>query len=492
MESDNNIKDFFEKRLMDENPGADEWNIPSDDIWDNALPHFPKEKKKKRPFFFFLTGAGIFALVLVVGFYFSYETVSSSEVTTAKNEQLTDQIKNSKNLATDNNSAKITTQTINKTEEHQEINSSSIVSINDVDLKEKTRKNNLNETLNKNNIQESNFNNKIKTVVENLENAPKVVLDITKKTEKIILEISKKDIKKSLSNIQKETLALESESKVILATELATLPILNPEVIEKNKETDFNVASITPIKRKRQLKKWEIGLSHSPFIINWKNLLTADSLEAGEEMNFSINYQNINLPISRRLGKRWSLSSGIALSRIKACIDYSSKNFIYDANQSDPDWTASLREQTNSQFINTTTLEDLDINILPDVNLIDGDSLEMFGKIPVQFSFIQVPLVINYHFGKKRLEGLIHAGFYLNYLNESVKNVNFSLLKEDQLVAQSLNVDPYSEHYFEVTPIIGFGTKYHFSDQFNMGVSAKIELFAPPFSRFEIGAYYSF
>ncbi len=492
MESDNNIKDFFEKRLLDENPGADEWNIPSDDIWDNALPHFPKEKKKKRAFLFFLTGAGILALVMALVFYFSFKTVTSSNKTMATREQAADPIINSKNIPSEIKTEIKSTQAITETAKNKEININSTSSKTNTDLKEKTTNSELNVAVTNLQFQENITNDKMVSTAINLEISPKIILENIEAVEKRNIENSKKEIKNPLSIKQNESLPLASEKKKVIEKELATLPILIPAVIEKNKEIDLVEANIDPIKRKRQLKKWEIGLSHSPFIFNWKNLLKADSLEEGEEINFSINYKNLNLPISRRLGRRWSLSSGIALSQIKACIDYNSNNIIYDANLADPDWTASFREQTNSQYINNSIFEEFNITILPDANLMDGDNLDLVGKIPIQLNFIQVPIILNYHFGKKRLEGLIHTGIYLNYLNERVRNVNFSLLKEGQVIAQSLNIDPYSDHYFAVTPIIGFGAKYHFSDHFNIGVSTKIELFAPPLSRFEIGAYYSF
>lgn len=479
MESDNNIKNFFERKFLDAQPGGDDWNIPSDDIWNNALPHFPKEKKKKRPFFFFLIGAGVLAMLLAVGLYFSFRTDSFTRLTTNKDAQLSAPFNHATNtpLAINNTPEKSTQNITDKT-------SNTIVAQDKLDLIKTSTQNTFN-----NNSTNHGFQKKKK--VEN----PLIILDASKKIKEKISETSEtSNLKNKLgvSHLKNKTPLIDSETNIVSEKPIAALPVLFPEIIDKNKEIIDHQPTIIPIKRKRQLKKWEIGLSHSPFMFKWVNLLTTDSLPEGEELSFDIGYKNINLPISRRLGRRWSLSSGIALSRIKACVNFSSNNFVYDANQPDPDWTSILREQTNTIFINTSTLEELEINLSPDVNLVDGDSLELIGKIPVQLSFVQVPLILNYHFGKKRLEGLVHAGIYFNYMHERVRDVGFNLLMEDQIISESTNIDPYSDNYFAITPIIGFGLKYHLSDHFNLGVSTKIELFAPPLSRFEIGAYYSF
>ncbi len=69
----NNNLDKFEKllnnRLLDEAPAEDGWNIPSDDIFEQALPYFQKEKKKRRGFFFWF---GIGALLIGSGMLISY------------------------------------------------------------------------------------------------------------------------------------------------------------------------------------------------------------------------------------------------------------------------------------------------------------------------------------------------------------------------------------------------------------------------------------
>jgi len=61
------MDDFLKKRLENHTPAEDGWNIPSDDLWNKAKPHFPKKKKKKRwPFAMLIFGT---LLLSGVGLY---------------------------------------------------------------------------------------------------------------------------------------------------------------------------------------------------------------------------------------------------------------------------------------------------------------------------------------------------------------------------------------------------------------------------------------
>ena len=91
MKSDDNIEKFFEKRINDSAGVEEDWNVPSDDIWDQAKIHFPK-KKKRRPFIYFLFGAGSMSLLaLIVGIYFFIEnnnnTIVEKEIPIVLNEK---------------------------------------------------------------------------------------------------------------------------------------------------------------------------------------------------------------------------------------------------------------------------------------------------------------------------------------------------------------------------------------------------------------------
>ena len=39
-----NLESYFKKHLSDESRGKDKWNVPSEKVWENALPEIRKKK----------------------------------------------------------------------------------------------------------------------------------------------------------------------------------------------------------------------------------------------------------------------------------------------------------------------------------------------------------------------------------------------------------------------------------------------------------------
>ena len=63
---EDNLEKYFKKHLSDETPAEDKWNVPSDKVWDNALPGFRTKKGLFIPWrylflagFLIIIGAGI-------------------------------------------------------------------------------------------------------------------------------------------------------------------------------------------------------------------------------------------------------------------------------------------------------------------------------------------------------------------------------------------------------------------------------------------------
>lgn len=58
------LDNFFRKYLNQSSSSEEEWSIPSDDVWERALPHFKEEKKKRGIAFWLAIGCGILGIVL--------------------------------------------------------------------------------------------------------------------------------------------------------------------------------------------------------------------------------------------------------------------------------------------------------------------------------------------------------------------------------------------------------------------------------------------
>ena len=60
-----NLESYFKKHLSDESPGKDKWNVPSEKVWENALPEIRKKKGLFIPWrYLYLLG---FLTVIVAG-----------------------------------------------------------------------------------------------------------------------------------------------------------------------------------------------------------------------------------------------------------------------------------------------------------------------------------------------------------------------------------------------------------------------------------------
>ena len=75
------LESYFKKHLSDETPSEEEWNMPSDDVWEKALPQI---QKKKGPFFLNRNIMLVSVLILIVlaatlGIIFIPEMFSSDE-----------------------------------------------------------------------------------------------------------------------------------------------------------------------------------------------------------------------------------------------------------------------------------------------------------------------------------------------------------------------------------------------------------------------------
>ncbi|MCF6341807.1 MAG: hypothetical protein L3J31_03255 [Bacteroidales bacterium] len=62
-----NLESYFKKHLSDDSPSADNWNVPSDKVWENVLPVIQKKRGLFIPWrYFYLMGGLILAALLLM------------------------------------------------------------------------------------------------------------------------------------------------------------------------------------------------------------------------------------------------------------------------------------------------------------------------------------------------------------------------------------------------------------------------------------------
>ena len=65
-----NLESYFKKHLTDQTPGSDEWNIPSDDVWQNVAPKIGRRKGLFIPWkYFYFLAAGLALIIAAVLFF---------------------------------------------------------------------------------------------------------------------------------------------------------------------------------------------------------------------------------------------------------------------------------------------------------------------------------------------------------------------------------------------------------------------------------------
>lgn len=126
-----NLESFFKKHLSDESHGEDDWNIPSDKVWENAIPEIQKKSGVFIPWkyiliFGFIALLGFASLLLMWNFQHSKDIINEENVEinnengneniVASFDTINNKDKNANNTVLSENIENITDLTIEKSE----------------------------------------------------------------------------------------------------------------------------------------------------------------------------------------------------------------------------------------------------------------------------------------------------------------------------------------------------------------------------------------
>lgn len=492
MKEQDNLNTFFRKRLLDKEPEVADWNMPSDDLWNNAKVHFPKPKKKRRGFIWFIT-AGISVLILIVLLNFNSEKTKKPVLTENQN---------------------------NKTEFDSNTNVKDLTNIKTIEAQKEDRQiadNETNEDLTSKKRKDLNINSSIndlshkkadiKTASEEI--PTKIGLDLTTAdaltfgaslsqnvTENIITEkqfASDKILAKgalSTEGLRKEKKPIAPlnidmiEKRPFLVTQKAT----DNSVFQKVKFSKTKVL----VSRDRNFKRWEVGLSHSPFIISPLELLEKEISE-GENYNANTSYSNFNLPISYRISSRFSISSGLSFSKINTDLEFSELEVLEDdaPNRSVREFIAETAT-LGSLSINDQDSSFITVDFIPGLSFMAGDSILINGMIPLRLKLVQLPIIFNSHWKQGRVEFLSHTGLSIDFFTASISDLELDIYNQDGLISRQVNYQPVSDTFIGISLYVGGGFRFLINDYWNIGLSAKLDLTHIQYSRYEIGTYLRF
>lgn len=491
MKSEDKIKEFFKKRLQEVSAAEDAWNIPSDDVWNKAKEHFPKKKDKRRPFFLLFFGLSALLIISILVFTIYQEKPSTGR---QKNElAIVTQTDNTPGApiskATDsegfNPTATIEAKVPLAPNNHQTVIN------NDLNATAKPSSNPIQRSMP--DIDDTKLEGAVGTVANEAETSIDLeqyshqstnnTLDDRTISGQELGEIPDVRLEKVVTIKLDET----QEQGEKLITKLPTISTM----VTGAQLDELEGFDLLKMKPGRKRYKWEVGLSHSPFIFLPNGEFEEETPDQ-QLLNIGIRYLNFNIPISRQLSSKWSLSSGVSFSKLDVNMNFTAGE-IY--NQVETKGNLQKRYQSNtsagSLSINDAS-SDVSIEFTPDANLMNGDSLVFKGAVPIKLGLIQVPLLLNYHFGKRKFEGLLHAGISIDYVNAAIKTTDLNVFKDGNLISEPIDFQPLQEAGLLGSIYFGAGTKYHINDQLNLGLSAKIDVTKLLLSRYELGVYYRF
>ncbi len=490
MKDKDKINQFFVQRLGDDTPGDDGWNMPSDDIFESAKLHFPKKKEKKRPFLFWLSGGVVVAMVLGLGLYsFFGDTDLPVEIKSVNN--IESKINSNENTIVKSIDQKDEIKSIK--EERKE----SIIKKDNVSIPKKKVAN------------RKHTDKVIKRNPSVFQDNPgrNVSWQNTKSNKSMSSTTTNEKIEKSTEDNSNTRFA---ESAPIInkkeRTVIPILPILNKENNLDELEADSKKSHELPLEavnadkfKARTIQKWEIGLTHARFMLPFNKIVLKDE-DAKETLSFNVKTKNLNIPITRRLNRRWSLTSGYSYADIDLDIDVT-KQLIYDTNATEDKVETLVDEIIRDGAIGSTVkLNDqsraINLEFVDNLDLENGDILDINAKIPVRIKLHQIPLLVNFHLGNKKrnrkFEWILHAGPAIEYFELEIPFFEMSAYESNNLLTHSVEFDPITEAEIAFAVLAGGGVKYHINNHFNIGLNTKIDVFAIPAARYELGLFYGF
>ncbi len=515
MKQEDNIHQFFQKKLGQSKPTEADWNTPSDDIWHRAKAEFPK-KKKRKPFFFALLGFGT-VLLFTIAFYW----ISPSSFSIEKGKQKLELNPTASTVA----AQPIPTINAKGNQENQENQTDTNQSQNEG--KDATTQSSTNQIANNLPTKNEIAAHKTEGVAEQTtvvvptsnSNARSTITNSLGKQKQSITAIpptefvpgtslSTTPVNASLAAIPSEQLTEPTEP--ISATPADTLAaiaaparkdlafVAAPRLGVNLRDEEVEIlAKTVPLVRPRIMPRWEIGFSHAPLILDLEKLFEEENSENNdtvligqEQLDINVSYVNFNIPITRRLNRSLSLTSGVSFTKLGLDFIFSTTE-VFDSAETDKELKSFLKKKSSAGSL---TLNDassvIDIEYLPGAMLMDGDTFLIEGIVPVEADVVQIPILLNYHFGRGRVEGLLHTGISLDYYRSSIKNLSLKVYKDDALITAPVAFNALNDEMFDFSLYAGAGMKFHLTDRFNIGLSAKVNFALLPLSRYEIGVYY--
>lgn len=490
----NKLDEFFNKHLTDYTEAEDGWNIPKDDLWDKARQHFPEEKKKKRGLIWWFFGLGI-----LLGFASAYFLFAPNQSWNQVNQQMTNaDIKTKEEVKKKSNDTNIISKekTENITAIGSEVVNDQSKSNSNTEIKERV------DIMQAAAQLQSKEKNQIK---QDSELTIKTIPFQNKTTDRIIdkaiLPLTANENNALTESIVEENQVVE-EDQVVEANdkklkEAISPLLLSPSLISKLSLQNFNqapglsnsMALSTPIDvaYKQRRPKKEFGVGRTLFLVSLLEYVNLED-DPRDDINIDISASNINLNTRYWFKPRWSIQSGIHLSKLELKLDLSDFIIIEEDNLEElSDITFNDLVSQNGISARSNWETDLDFE---DLGIEVGDEVNFMGKIDQSLRAIQIPVFVNFHWYKRKLEYFMGAGPTLEHIwnNQSAEDVRMISNEKEYMV--NFKESDLNAKYFDYSLYVNGGMKYKITNNINLEMAIKISILEPIFSGLDIGINY--
>ncbi len=474
MKPNDHIENFFRSRLADVKPAPDAWNIPSENLWNTAKNQFPKEKNRKIRGIWFL--GILLAIALAGGMWITgvneeppkYSGNAEFHVTSRKQKKTAElvvkhNIPSPGHLLNDN---KIPFEGIKPMANTSSTSEVQIPTTHKIDSYARSPR-----------MPDKNLAIKKNSLVQ-----------VPSWTDRNANEGTLSNHWPENEIVTNKILPVEVNIEPHVGKHFNSLPLPALSISSTRAPVELSIQS--EIKNNRSyIRKWEIGLSHAPFVFGIKGLFEDEEFEGDHTSEISHRFYNVNMSVARRIHPKWSISTGLSYSQL--LIDYA---FTEVETYRNTFAKRSLQSIVGNGNINGSialdeTSENVLVEFLDDVDLTRGDRLVVKGLVPINIHLVQVPVILNYHLAKKRWEWLFQAGLTIDYVHSAIDQLDISLFKENQLVTKPAKFSPIQESQMGITPYLGAGIRHHITRRFNFGINSRI---GPASLGFDVGLYYRF
>ena len=485
----NKMDEFFKQNLKDTTPAEDGWNVPSEDLWNAAKPHFPKPKKRRNKFLFLFCGLTIAILSAV--YIYSYSLKTPKNNLNANNQttnMVSPLVENELPASKTTNETQVSQPSKNDLEpiEKQKV----VPNISNPSQEAKLSIDDEYDLVN-NHCPSCPSTRQVTNYVASPEEQFVYPENTTEGTANNLLGTSKQ-APASKSNLP-TNIKLESEGvsqKLIiksvplmpaLALNVFPLELKNKVIHAKPISSDLGFANANAL----SMPKLELGASYIfyplPSILE---TIKNDDQHPDNRYNFIASYQNANFTISKWFAKKWSISSGLYRTKFDINVSFSVVDTV------DRELEQFIQQHSNNPFNRSINNTNTEIFLEPGITIEQNDIVTLEAEnAELQLSAYQIPIIINYHFYGKRFEYNLGAGPSLNHVRYSSSDYTLNIFRDGDLVGFGESKSE-SESEFSYNLYALAGVKYKINSNINLDLNLRIAVDELEYSGIGLGFNY--